>query len=56
MRIPEYIYTMSTVAGENFKYVDEHNRGNLRYKLVSGLLMVNVNFFKILLPPSMIGL
>ena len=36
--------------------MDEHNRGNLKYKLVSDLLMVNVNFYKILLPPSMIGL
>jgi hypothetical protein len=49
------IYTQC-LAGENFEYVDEHNRGNLRYKLVSDLLMVNVNFYKILLPPSMIGL
>jgi hypothetical protein len=49
------IYTQC-LSGENFEYVDEHNRGNLKYKLVSDLLMVNVNFYKILLPPSMIGL
>ena len=41
------IYTQC-LSGENFEYVDEHNRGKLRYKLVSDLLMVNVNFYKIL--------
>ncbi len=31
-------------------------RGNTKYKLVSDLLMVDKDFYKILVPPSMVGL
>ncbi|MFN9901808.1 MAG: hypothetical protein ACK55Z_24100, partial [bacterium] len=48
------IYT-ACLAGENFEFIDEHGPKKFKYKLVSDLLMIYANFYKILVPPSMIG-
>ena len=49
------IYT-ACLAGEDFEYTDIHHPSKFKYKLVSDLLLIFDNFYKILLPPSMIGL
>ena len=49
------IYT-ECLAGENFEFIDEHSPKKFKYKLISDLLMIDENFYKICLPPSMIGL
>ena len=49
------IYT-ACLAGEDFEYTNIHHPSKFKYKLVSDLLLIFDNFYKILLPPSMIGL
>jgi hypothetical protein len=49
------IYT-SCLAGEDFEFIDEHDPQQFKYKLVSDLLLIYDHFYKIMLPPSMIGL
>jgi len=44
------------LASENFEYTTEHEKNPVKYKLVSDLLMIDENFYKILMPPSMVGL
>ena len=44
------------LAGENFEYIDEKAKKPVTYKLVSDLLMIDKDFFKILVPDNMIGL
>lgn len=49
------IYT-ACLAGKNFEFIDEHASNNPKNKLVSNLLMVFYDYYKILLPTNMIGL
>jgi hypothetical protein len=49
------IYT-KCLAGKNFEYITENSGTQEHYKLVSDLLFKNDGFYKILVPPSMIGL
>jgi hypothetical protein len=49
------IYT-SCLAGKNFEFKNTDEPEPNEYKLVGDLLMINANFYKILIPPSMIGL
>ena len=49
------IYT-ECLAGKDFEFIDEKSSKKFKYKLISDLLMIYDNFYKILLPPSMIGL
>jgi hypothetical protein len=49
------IYT-ACLAGDDFEFVDEHHPQKYKYKLVSDLLLIFDKFYKIMLPPSMIGL
>ena len=44
------------LAAENFEYVTEHTENPVKYRLVSDLLMLFEDFYKILIPPSMVGL
>jgi len=44
------------LASQDFEYTTEHAQVPIKYKLVSDLLMVYEDFYKILMPPSMIGL
>jgi hypothetical protein len=49
------IYT-ACLAATDFEYVDDNSGTPIRYKLVSDLLMIDKDFYKILIPDSMIGL
>jgi transposase InsO family protein len=49
------IYT-ACLAGENFEYIDENSPEQTAYKLVSDLLMIDKDFYKILFPTKLIGL
>jgi len=49
------IYT-ACLAGKNFEYTTEHSEKQIKYKLISDLLMIFDDFYKILMPSSMIGL
>jgi len=49
------IYT-AWLAGKNFEFIGEHASNNPKNKLVSNLLMVFYDCYKILLPTNMIGL
>lgn len=49
------IYT-KCLASKDFEYVGENKTTQEKYKLVSDLLMKEDDFFKILIPPSMVGL
>ena len=49
------IYT-ACLASKNFEFVDEHSTDKNKYKLVSDLLLVEHDFYKILLPSKLIGL
>jgi len=51
----EKIY-LSCLGGNDFEYIDDSDPTKKKYKLVNDLLMVYDNFYKICLPPSMIGL
>ena len=44
------------LAADNFEYVTEHSENPTKYRLVSDLLMIFEDFYKILIPPSMVGL
>ena len=44
------------LAADNFEYVTEHTENPVKYRLVSDLLMIFEDFYKILIPPSMVGL
>ena len=44
------------LAGKDFEYSTEHAKVEEHYKLISDLLMKKDNFYKILVPPSMIGI
>ena len=44
------------LAADNFEYTTEHTDNPLKYRLVSDLLMIFDEFYKILIPPSMVGL
>ncbi len=46
----------SCLAGKNFEFKNVDDPEPNEYKLVGDLLMINANFYKILIPPSMIGL
>ncbi|RPH78821.1 MAG: hypothetical protein EHM77_06555, partial [Planctomycetaceae bacterium] len=49
------IYT-SCLAGKDFEFIYETEKPPNEYKLVGDLLMIKANFYKILVPPSMIGI
>ncbi len=49
------IYAAS-LACKDFEFLDEEDPKQVKYKLVSELLMVEKNFYKILVPDSMIGI
>ena len=44
------------LTSENFEYIDDKDPKQVRYKLVSSLLMIEQDGYKILIPNSMIGL
>ena len=44
------------LASKDFEFLDEKDPKQVKYKLVSDLLMVEKNFYKILVPDSMIGI
>ena len=48
------IYT-ACLAGENFEYEEEHSTKR-KFKLVSDLLMIDHDFYKIMFPTALIGL
>jgi hypothetical protein len=49
------IYT-ACLTSKEFDFTDDKANPPVRYKLISDLLMVDKDFFKILIPPSMVGL
>jgi hypothetical protein len=48
------IYT-ACLATTDFEYVDDKSSTPIRYKLISDLLIINKNYYKILIPDSTIG-